>query len=414
MRGALPADGRWIAPALWIVEDGLTVELRALRAGDPQPFDLVLLPGLVNAHAHLDLAGAAPIAARADFTQWLLGVGAARGAAREIEPAARAEAGSLAAAGVTAVGDIEASGGAATRGRLAAPLAGVSYVEIVGVGRDAARARLESALTLVDRLGADVAGLSPHAPYSLHEDVVPQIARAASERGLRLAMHLAETPEETRFLVHGDGPFASFLDAIGKGRPFASPPGLRPVAWAERAGLLAAGCVVVHGNDLDEDDIARLAAQRASVVYCHGTHAHFERPRHRLGELLAAGVNVALGTDSGLSNRGIDLWDELQRLAADRPDLDPLTLLRCATTGGRIALRMQPQAARWRPGTRADALLLADAPASVESLTAPQVASWALHDAARPAATVHGGAFVPGGRTHDRLAAFLDPHRTQG
>ncbi|HZM00092.1 MAG TPA: amidohydrolase family protein, partial [Planctomycetota bacterium] len=270
------------------------------------------------------------------------------------------------------------------------------------------------ALALADRLGAAGAGLSPHAPYSVHEDVVAEIVRAASRRGLRLAMHLAETPEETRYLLRGDGPFERFLGAIGKGRPFAGPPRLRPVAWADRAGLLEAGCVVVHGNDLDDDDLACLAARRASVVYCHGTHRHFERPRHRIGELLAAGVNVALGTDSGLSNQGIDLWDELRRLSVDRPDLDPLALLRCATAGGREALGLEPGAARWQPGTRADALLLGAPPPSVESLTARAVAAWALSGAARPAATVHGGEFVAGPVASAGLAAFLDAPSAQG
>src|SRR5207244_2261842 len=113
------------------------------------------------------------------------------------------------------------------------------------------------------------------------------IARAARRRGLRLAMHLAESAEETRYLLAGDGPFAEFLQAIGRGRPFESPPRLRPVAYAERAGLLEAGCVVIHGNDLDDDDIGILAARRAPVVYCHGTHAHFGRARHRLLDLHA-------------------------------------------------------------------------------------------------------------------------------
>jgi len=186
------------------------------------------------------------------------------------------------------------------------------------------------------------------------------------------------------------------------------------VGLAAGAGLLAAGCVVVHGNDLDDDDIARLAARGSSVVYCHGTHSHFGRPRHRIGELLDAGVNVALGTDSGLSNRGVDLWAELQRLAADRPDLDPLRLLDCATAGGRKALGLEPEAASWQPGTRADALLLAEPPPTVETWTPRAVASWALSGAAHPAATVHGGRFVLGRSTPPSLAAFLDAPWAQG
>jgi cytosine/adenosine deaminase-related metal-dependent hydrolase len=124
---------------------------------------------------------------------------------------------------------------------------------------------------------------------------------------------------------------------------------MRPVAWAETTGLLGAGCLIVHGNDVDDDDIGRLVRHRSSVVYCHGTHTHFGRPPHRLRELVEAGVNVALGTDSGLSNRGIDLLDELRRLATDRPDLDPGLLLRCATRGGRVALGIDPAAADRAP-----------------------------------------------------------------
>ena len=341
-------------------------------------------------------------------------MGGVRGDGRDVEEAARAESEALARAGVTLVGDIDWSGGVATRGRVAAGLEGVAYHEIVGVHRERARMRLAEVLQLVDRSGPAGAGLSPHAPFSVHHEVVREIVQAAARRGLRLAMHLAETPEETRFLLHGDGPVLRLLHAIGKGLPFDAPPRLRPVAWADEAGLLAAGCLVVHGNDLDDDDVARLAARGSSVVYCHGTHSHFGRPRHRIAELLAAGVNVALGTDSGLSNRGVDLWAELQRLAADRPDLDPLALLRCATAGGRQALGLQPEAASWRPGTRADALLLAEPPPSVETWAPRDVASWALSGAARPAATVHGGRVVLGRETSPSLAAFLDASRAQG
>ena len=414
MRGALAAGGGWIAPALWSVSAGRTLELRRARPGDPEPLDLVLLPGLVNAHSHLDLAGAPPIPARGDFTEWLFAVGGVRDDARDVEASARAESEALARAGVTLVGDIDWSGGSATRGRTAAGLDGVAYHEIVGVHRERARLRLAAALQLVERSDPAGVGLSPHAPFTVHHEVVREIVLAAARRGLRLAMHLAETPEETRFLLHGDGPVLRFLQAIGKGLPFETPPRLRPVAWADEAGLLAAGCVVVHGNDLDDDDVARLAARGSSVVYCHGTHSHFGRPRHRIGELLDAGVNVALGTDSGLSNRGVDLWAELQRLAADRPDLDPLRLLDCATAGGRKALGLEPEAASWQPGTRADALLLAEPPPTVETWTPRAVASWALSGAAHPAATVHGGRFVLGRSTPPSLAAFLDAPWAQG
>jgi cytosine/adenosine deaminase-related metal-dependent hydrolase len=233
-------------------------------------------------------------------------------------------------------------------------------------------------------------------------------------RGLPLAMHLAETPEETRFLLHGDGPFAGFLEAIGHGRPFRSAPGLRPVRWAEAAGLLEAGCIVVHGNDLDDDDIDVLARRRASVVYCHGTHRHFDRPPHRWIELLSSGVNVAFGTDSGLSNRGVDLYAELVRLRADRPDVPPLAVLRCATLGGRVALGRDPGPARFASGARAEAVLIAPAPDAAETLDAQAAAAWVWGGDAWPLLTVHGAHFATTGASAQGRLAFLDSLLSHG
>jgi len=406
VRAALRADGTHVAPACWTVAAGRTVSLAPAPAASPT-LDAVLLPALVNAHAHLDLAGAAPLPSSGSFTEWLLGVGGVRGDARNVEQEARGQASALLRRGVVAVGDVDASGGRATRGRLAAGVGGCSYLEIVGVGAPSARARLAEALALVERLGGASAqvGLSPHAPYSVHADVLPEIARAARHRGLPLAMHLAETPEETRFLTHGDGPFVDFLKTIGRGLPFASAPRLRPVAYADAAGLLEAGCVVVHGNDLDASDVSLLAARRATVVYCHGTHRHFARPPHRLPELVAAGVNVALGTDSGLSNSGVDLLAELGALLADRADVDPLVLLRCASLGGRVALGQPVAAAQLAPGSEADALLLGPAPPDAETAAPRELVAWALSGSARVLAVVRAGRVVADA---SRPPGFLD------
>jgi len=390
VRGALDAEGRWISPATWTQRRGRTVSLVASRVR-PE-LDVVLLPGLVNAHAHLDLAGSAPIPAGESFADWLIEVGRVRRAARDPGLAAREQAGALGLSGVVSIGDIDASQGCATAGRRAAEVDGCSFLEIVGVPADSARSRLIKALSWVDLLGGRAGfGLSPHAPYSVNERVLPEIARAARRRGLRLAMHLAETEEETRYLLHGDGPFTRLLEAIGRGSPFASPPGLRPVAYARAAGVLEGGAVVVHGNDLDDDDIGHLAATRSVVVYCHGTHMHFQRPRHRLLELRLAGVEVALGTDSDASNDGVDLWRELGRIAHDRPDVPPLVLLRAATLGGRRALGEQAGAALFAPGSRADGLALGAVPDGVESWSAEQVLAWALSGEAPVSATVHAG-----------------------
>lgn len=383
-----------MAPATWTVRRGRTLALEAGEGGEP--VDAVLLPGLVNAHAHLDLSTSAALPAGPDFPSWLLAVGAARDGGGDVASGAREAAEGLARRGVVAVGDIDANRGLATRARRTVLPQGPAYLEIVGVTRDAARSRLLGALDALDALGGtSVAGLSPHAPYSLHHEVVPEIVRAARHRGARLAMHLAESEEETRYLLRGDGPFTGFLDTLGHGRPFERAPGLRPVAWAERVGLLAAGATVIHGNDLDDDDIGLLLRHDTPVVYCHGTHRHFDRPAHRLGELAAAGLPVALGTDSAASNRAVDLLDEVRRLAGDRPDLTPGMLLRAASEGGRRALGLAEGPARFAPGSAADGLLLSGISDDVLTAGADAVAGWALSEAARVHTTVAAGRRLP-------------------
>jgi len=408
LRGALHADGRLIDPAVLDVAAGRIVSVERSDRADVT-LDGVLLPALINAHSHLDLAGGGNLPARGSFTDWLLGVGSVRGDARDIDSHAFAEARQQARRGVVAVGDIDASGGTAARARARAGLHGPSFLEIVGVSPDSARRRLADALALAERLGGPAeVGLSPHAPYSVAASVLPEIARAARRAGRPLAMHLAETEEETRYLLHGDGPFQDFLRTIGRGLPFAKPPGCRPIALAAQTGLLAAGCLVVHGNDLDSEDIACLAAHGSSVVYCHGTHSHFERPPHPLAELLAAGVNVSLGTDSALSNTGIDPWGELRRLAVERPDVDPLLLLRCATLGGRIALRLERGPATFESGATADALIVGPAPAQLADNNARGLLA-ALFADAEPWLTLQAGRLRPApGHAPASVTALLD------
>ncbi len=408
VRAALTGDGQVLAPAHWVVANGRTVAL-GVAQGEPQ-LDALLLPGLVNAHAHLDLAGAPPVPDQGRFADWLLAVGAARGESADVRAGAACQAAALARRGVVAIGDVDASRGVATAGRRSAGLDGVSYLELVGVGAESARARLAGALDVVNQLGGAV-GLSPHAPYSVNSEVLPEIVRAARRRALPLAMHLAESVDETRYLTHGDGPFVSFLETIGRGRPFAEAPGARPIPWADQLGLLRAGCVVIHGNDLDDDDVALLGERRARVVYCHGTHQHFSRPAHRLLDLAAAGAQLALGTDSGVSNDGVDLLAEMGRLAADRPDVAPQSIIEWATTGGRRALGQDPEAASFAPGSVADGLLLGGLSDDAEELAAEGLASWALEGGAAWHATVHQGRAV---FDANPVAALLDTLFGQG
>jgi cytosine/adenosine deaminase-related metal-dependent hydrolase len=169
-----------------------------------------------------------------------------------------------------------------------------------------------------------------------------------------LAMHLAESPEEMQLLSTGDGPLYDLLNEFGVWDPTAIPRGARPrdylrlLAEADRA-------LVIHGTYLDDEEIAFLAAHadRMSVVYCPRTHAYFPHAPYPLAKLLAAGVTVALGTDSRASSPDLNLFEEL-RFAAAHHAIAPDQLVALATLGGAKALGRNHEIGTIAPGKSAD------------------------------------------------------------
>ncbi len=205
-----------------------------------------------------------------------------------------------------------------------------------------------------------------------------------SHRGrIPLAMHLAESREEIELLASGTGSLADFLRqrqavVCPHGRPAMKPLDfLRELASADRA-------LVIHGNYLDGEEMAFLAARSESmaVVYCPRTHAFFGHQRYPLEKMLAMGVTVALGTDSRASNPDLSLLAEMRFVARRYPELSRATILQLGTLSGAKALGLRG-IGRLEPGAYADLAVVAipdDATADpYELLLAgdlPVVATW--------------------------------------
>ena len=188
-------------------------------------------------------------------------------------------------------------------------------------------------------------GVQPHAPYSAG----PDLYRAALASGLPLSTHLAESMAERELLTRGTGPMRAFLESIGVwsdevaarfGAARTSVDFLREFVGSGEAIVLA------HVNDADDADLELLARSRCSVVYCPRSHEYFgndvELGPHRYREMLASGINVALGTDSIINvpeeeSHRLSTLDEM-RLLWERDGTDPQTLLRMATVNGARAL----------------------------------------------------------------------------
>jgi cytosine/adenosine deaminase-related metal-dependent hydrolase len=337
--------GTAIGPAELVHRNGRVLEVRRTRGRVP---DTAVVPGFVNAHAHLQLAAVEP--PQREFSAWVRAVLAQR---RDSTPerdaaAARASLAELAASGTTAVGEIDSTGASPAVLRDLG-FAGRWYQELTGMHLDARAAKSLVAARAKSGSRACPPGLSPHAPYS----VSPALFAAAAAHSRHVQVHVAETPDELEFLRRGRGVFADLLRELGRFprsfRPFAN----GPVSWLAQHGLLRRGTVLVHCQHLERDDPAAIAASGAAIAVCPGTIAYFRREPPDAAAWLAARIPVALGTDSRASNDGLDLVRELRRAARWWPSLPPAELLAMATANGGLALG-RPALGRLRPRGPAD------------------------------------------------------------
>jgi len=216
----------------------------------------------------------------------------------------------------------------------------VSFGEVISIGtrRNLLESKLSAALDRRHRASWLHAGVSPHAPYTVEPDALRICAERAAGADARICIHLAETPYERKFTVQREGPFADYLRALGVWDNDIPISGLEPIPLANATGVLTPRTIVAHANYVSDADIDLLAGSGASVAYCPRTHHAFGHVPHRFLDMLEAGVNVCVGTDSLASNPSLSILDELRFLHRTRPETSPETLLRMGTRNGSSAL----------------------------------------------------------------------------
>ncbi len=140
----------------------------------------------------------------------------------------------------------------------------------------------------------------------------------------------------------------------------AIPGGTRPLDYLRRLAACDRA-LVIHGNYLDREELEFVAAhaQRLSVIYCPRTHAYFGHPRHPLPRLLAAGANVALGTDSRASNPDLGILDEMRFVARQFPEIASAVVLELGTLRGARALGLEEDVGSLVPGKVANLAIVA-------------------------------------------------------
>ncbi|MEX0885364.1 MAG: amidohydrolase family protein, partial [Phycisphaeraceae bacterium] len=194
-----------------------------------------------------------------------------------------------------------------------------------------------------------VLGIAPHAPYSAGRALYDAVTRLSQRHIYRLTTHLAESPEERQFLETASGPLVDLLKKLGKwsdglaAQLKADDDAGHPVDWLEHA-LKHGRWLAAHCNYVDDDHIDILKRTGTSVVYCPLASAYLGHEKHRYRDMLDAGVNVALGTDSILcqgwgesTDQPLGILPQMRHLYR-RDGADPALLLAMATVNGRRAL----------------------------------------------------------------------------
>lgn len=316
-----------------------------------------LLPGLVNAHTHLELTALGEPPEGTDFVGWILEViRRKRAASPELfAEGIRSGAARCAASGQAAVGDVLSVPEAAVAYPEQGPLVAV-FPEVIAPHAGQVSGSLAAALGVHPAAQARLSGLSPHAPYTVGADAYLACGRAAAERGLRLMTHLAESPQELDFCLGGGGEVANRLyRSLGLSPPAA--PGLHPLEWLDRLGLLGPRTILVHGTGLAAHHPDLLARRGAGVALCPRSNRRLGVGRAPGRALLDAGVTVGLGTDSLLSAGDLDLWRDVVAAVEDY-GWSPEEAVRAATVGSASLLGLAGEMGRFAPGCRAAILAL--------------------------------------------------------
>lgn len=331
--------------------------------------ETLVLPGLINAHCHLDytaMAGLFPPPRH--FTDWIKQITVTKQtwSDEEFRESWLKGADMLVRTGTTTVGDIEAVPGLLPGVWQSTPLRVISFLEMTGIrSRRDPRGILQEALTAIRamRHSRCRAWLSPHAPYSTKPELLRRSAEATRRRGWRMSTHVAESVAEHDMFLRRRGEMFRWLQR--NERDMSDCGRVSPVQHLHRNGALGPHLLAIHVNYLGKGDAALLAETGTNVVHCPHSHAYFKHRPFPYRLLHQAGVNICLGTDS-LASTGrsqgnapeLSLFSEMRQFAARHPKVGPATVLRMVTVNAAKALGHAGRLGELCRGGEADLIVL--------------------------------------------------------
>jgi len=429
---------RWVVPvttppvrdgALAVHDGRIAYVGPASRAPDGEVRDLgdaLLLPGLVNAHTHLELTAMRGFLEELPFFEWIVRLQRAKTTILTPESmldSAKVGIAEGLLAGITTYADTCDSGVALTAMR-AMGVRGIMYQEVFGpdpASCEEAIASLRQKLAVHLEPASPLArvGVSPHAPYTVSDRLFEAVAQLAAEMDLPMAVHIAESEDEDRYVRDASGPFADGHRARGLA---IVPRAETPVALLDRLGVLERRPLLIHCVRTRAADIRAIARARCAIAHCPASNAKLGHGIAPLNEWLDQGITVGLGSDSMASNNRMHLLEEA-RLAVlahgarnpGRPALAPSRALALATMGGARSLGLDDEIGSLEEGKAADFVAFPlDHLAAVPDADPIATAVFALGGARASTVAVAGTLRVVDGRLLDADDALVARVRQTG
>ena len=324
-----------------------------------------IIPGFVNAHAHLELTVLRGLLENIPFMEWIRRLTHIKYqllSREDLKLSAQLGAIEMLRAGVTTVAEVMDVGTGWDAMREFG-LQGIAYQEVFGPADAAAAESMRGLAGKVERYRHDESatmriGVSPHAPYTVSQPLFKSVRDFAQKEGLRMTAHVAESRDETGFVRDGAGPFAAAhakrgIDVIARR--------CMPVAYLESLGLLGPDMLLVHCVEVNERDLDFIRDTGTFVVHCPKSNAKLGNATARIHDMLVQGIPVSLGTDSVASNNVIDMFEEMrsaifqQRTLTGRMDsLTASGAFRMATIESARSLGMAEELGSLEVGKRAD------------------------------------------------------------
>jgi cytosine/adenosine deaminase-related metal-dependent hydrolase len=357
MDGAPIENGAVAVSGNRIVDVGRFDDIKTRNAGNTVDLgEQVLLPGLINAHCHLDytcLRGKIP--PQKSFTDWIKAINAEKAKLSPNDYVISIDHGFAEARrfGTTTIANLTAFPELISQ--INTQVRTWWFAELIDI-RAAERANelVESAVEALKQ--TSTWGLAPHALFTASSNLFRWCENIARCDNILLTTHLAESREEIEMFRHASGPLYEFLNSIG--RPMDDCGNNTPLeVFAGALGDRALPqWIVAHLNELAESDFELLERSNSKfhVVHCPGSHKYFGHSPFAFDRLRSLGFNICLGTDSLASNASLSLFDEMRAFQKNFPRVSPEEILQMATVNPASALRYENALGQIRPGFGAD------------------------------------------------------------